>query len=169
MKNLGIAIAAAALLSLSGCGESVPPTRGVYMLVDTSGTYTNEISGAQAVTNYLLVTLNTGDSLGFARIDSGSFSEKDIISKVTFDSRPSYANQQKRAFRQKLDKFVHSVEGSAHTDITGGLLQAAEWLNETEAGHKFVLIYSDLAEDLRKGYVRDFQIDLTECTSSRST
>jgi hypothetical protein len=161
MKSLGIAIGAAALLALGGCSPSVPPTRGVYMLVDTSGTYTSEINGAQAVTNYLLATLNTGDSLGFARIDSGSFSEKDIISKVTFDARPSYANQQKRAFRQKLDKFVHAVEGSAHTDITGGLLQAAEWLNETGAGHKFVLIYSDLEEDLRKGYVRDFQIDLT--------
>ena len=63
MKSLGIAIGAAALLALSGCGESVPPTRGVYMLVDTSGTYTSEINGAQAVTNYLLATLNTGDSL----------------------------------------------------------------------------------------------------------
>jgi len=143
-----------------GCGESVPHTRAVYFLLDTSGTYTKEIKKAQAIANYLLGVLVSGDSLGLARIDSGSFTEKDIIAKVTFDTRPSYANQQKRAFRQKLDRFVTSVKGSSHTDITGGMLQAAEWLNETGAGHKFILIFSDLEEDLKPGFIRDFAIDL---------
>ena len=147
-------------LALAGCGESVPPTRAVYLLMDTSGTYTQEISKAQAIANYLLGVLTSSDSLGVARVDSASFSEKDIVAKVTFDTRPSYANQQKRAFRQTLDRFVHDVSGSAYTDITGGMLQAAEWLNETGAGHKYILIFSDLEEDLREGYVRDFQIDL---------
>jgi hypothetical protein len=148
-------------LCLAGCGESGPHSRAVYMLLDTSGTYTMEIDKAQAITNYLLGTLVSGDSLGLARIDSGSFSEKDIVAKMTFDSRPSRANQQKRGFRAQLDRFVTSVHGSPYTDITGGMLQAAEWLNETGAGHKFILIFSDLEEDLREGDVRDFTIDLT--------
>jgi hypothetical protein len=131
------------------------------MLLDTSGTYAEEVSKAQAITNYLLGVLNSGDSLGVARIDSASFTEKDIISRVTFDHRPSFANQQKRVFRRKLDRFVTSVSGSSHTDISGGMLQAAEWLNETGAGHKYILIFSDLEEDLREGYIRDFAIDLT--------
>ncbi len=160
MKKLVTAIVIGLSLVLMGCGESVPHTRAVYFLLDTSGTYTKEIKKAQAIANYLLGVLVSGDSLGLARIDSGSFTEKDIIAKVTFDTRPSYANQQKRAFRQKLDRFVTSVKGSSHTDITGGMLQAAEWLNETGAGHKFILIFSDLEEDLRQGYIRDFAIDL---------
>jgi hypothetical protein len=131
------------------------------MLLDTSGTYTEEITKAQNIANYLLGTLVSGDSLALARIDSESFSEKDIIAKMTFDSRPSHANQQKRGFRAQLDRFVTSVNGSSHTDITGGMLQATEWLNETNAGHKFILIFSDLEEDLREGYIRDFTIDLT--------
>jgi hypothetical protein len=94
--------------------------------------------------------------------DSESFSEKDIIAKVSFDDRPSYANQQKRAFRQKLDRFVGSVRSSSHTDITGGMLQAAEWLNETRAGHKYILVFSDFEEDVREGYVRDFAIDVSD-------
>ncbi len=154
--GLGLALA----LALAGCGESVPPTRAVYLLMDTSGTYTQEITKAQAIANYLLGVLTSSDSLGVARVDSASFSEKDIVAKVTFDTRPSYANQQKRAFWQTLDRFVHDVSGSAYTDITGGMLQAAEWLNETGAGHKYILIFSDLEEDLREGYIRDFQIDL---------
>ena len=155
------AIAVGLLLILTSCGEPVPHTRAVYLLLDTSGTYTKEIKKAQTIANYLLGVLTSGDSLGLARIDSGSFTEKDVISKVTFDTRPSYTNQQKRAFRTKLDRFVTTVKGSRHTDITGGILQATEWLNETGAGHKFILIFSDLEEDLQAGYVRDFALDLT--------
>ncbi len=148
-------------LALLGCGEVTPHTRAVYMLLDTSGTYSQELEKAQAIANYLLGSLSTGDSLSLARIDSGSFSEKDIIAKVSFDERPSYANQQKRQFRRELDKFVADVKGSRYTDITGGMLQATEWLHETGAGHQFILIFSDLEEDLKKGYVRNFSIDLT--------
>jgi hypothetical protein len=159
--RIGLAALCCLALGLAGCGEAGPHTRAVYMLIDTSGTYAQEITKAQAIANYLLGTLNSGDSLGFARIDSASFTEKDIVAKMTFDTRPSHANQQKRAFRQALDRFVTSISGSSHTDITGGMLQAAEWLNETGAGHKYILVFSDLEEDLQAGYVRDFGIDLT--------
>jgi hypothetical protein len=160
MRKLTLPVVVALLVGIVGCGESVPPTQAVYLLMDTSGTYAQEIQKAQAVSNYLLGMLTSGDSLGIARVDSASFTEKDIIAKVTFDHRPSFANQQKRAFRRKLDRFVTSVSGSSHTDISGGMLQAAEWLNETGAGHKHILVFSDLEEDLREGYVRDFEIDL---------
>lgn len=138
-----------------------PRSRAVYLLLDTSGTYTRELEKARSIMNYLLATLSSGDSVAMARIDSGSFSEKDLIAKATFDQRPSAANEQKRAFKRKLDDFVDSVEkGSRHTDISGGVLQAVEYLNETDAGEKYVLIFSDLEEDLMKGHIRDFPIDL---------
>lgn len=149
------------LLLAGGCGEPAPNARAVYLLLDTSGTYAQEVNKAQSIANYLLGTLDSGESLGLARIDSESFTEKDIIAKVTFDTRPSYANQQKRAFRQNLDRFVDSVNGSANTDITGGVLQAVEWLNETGAGARYILIFSDLEEDIREGYIRDFPIDVS--------
>jgi hypothetical protein len=146
--------------ALSGCSESTPTTRGVYMLMDTSGTYTQELEQAQRVINFILSNLQPGDSFAVARVDTGSFSEKDIIAKVTFDDRPSKTNQQKRIFRDQIDQFIKSVKPSAHTDITGGMLQATEWLNEAGTGHNTVLIYSDLKEDLKKGYVRDIPLQL---------
>ena len=151
-------------LLLSGCPDTTSHSQGVYMLLDSSGTYRMEIKRAQAIVNYLLGTLQPGDSLAVARIDSGSFSEKDIISKMTFDRRPSMTNQQKRLFKQKVDDFVAKVKGSAYTDITGGVLQAVEYLNETGAGRKHILIFSDLKEDLAKGHIRDFPIKLSGCT-----
>lgn len=161
MKAQLATLGALALLFVGGCGEPAPRTRAVYLLLDTSGTYAQEVTRAQSIANYLLGTLESGESLALARIDSESFTEKDIIAKVTFDTRPSHANQQKRAFRQNLDRFVDSVNGSAHTDITGGVLQAVEWLNETGAGARYILIFSDLEEDVREGYIRNFPIDVS--------
>ena len=152
----------AMLVFLASCSKEqpVPNTRGVYMLMDTSGTYTKELRQAQRVINFILSNLNPGDTFAVARVDTGSFSEKDIVAKVTFEDRPSMANQQKRVFRDKIDHFVKNVKGSSHTDITGGMLQAIEFLNEAGAGHNLVLIFSDLKEDLRKGYVRDIPLQL---------
>ena len=148
---------------LWGCPDTTSHSRGVYMLLDTSGTYKKELKRAEAIINYLLGTLQPGDSMAVARIDSGSFSEKDIVAKMTFDKRPSVANQQKRLFKQTVDKFVNSAKGSAYTDITGGVLQSVEYLNESGAGMKYVLIFSDLKEELVKGQVRDFPIQVDGC------
>jgi len=161
MKNL--ILVTLLILGLTACSEPNSNARAVYLLVDTSGTYTAELDKAQKIMNYLLATLDSGDSIAIARIDSGSFSEKDIIAKVTFDDRPSTANQQKRMFKDKIEKFVGSIKhGSRHTDITGGMLQASEYLDETGAGEKYILIFSDLEEDLQKGYIRDFPISLPD-------
>ncbi|GAB4350363.1 MAG: hypothetical protein Kow006_13060 [Gammaproteobacteria bacterium] len=159
MKRLGTFFAAGFLLLSSGCSEPGSHARGYYMLIDTSGTYTRELAKAQQIINFVLASLHPGDSFAVARIDTGSFSEKDIVARITFDARPSVTNQQKRAFQETIDSFVKSVKrGSPHTDVSGGLLQAVEYLNETGAGRKTVLIFSDLEEDLAKGYVRDFVI-----------
>ena len=143
------------LLACSNGSEKVPDSRGVYLLMDTSGTYTQELEQARRVINFTLSELKPGDSFAVARVDTGSFSEKDIVTKATFDARPSVSNEQKRKFQAQITAFLKAVKSSSHTDITGGILQAIEYLNETGAGHKTILVFSDLKEDLREGYVRD--------------
>ena len=163
MKRSKLLLSATALVAalLTGCSQEVgPQNRGVYLLMDTSGTYTKELAEAVQLINVILVKLEPGDSFAVARIDTGSFSEKDIVAKMTFDDRPSAANQQKRKFREKIDAFVKGVKPAAHTDITGGVLQAIEYLNEKDPGVKEILIYSDLKEDLPKGFVRDIPLQL---------
>ena len=160
MKYL-LAIAAILLpLGLGACSDPAPKNRGVYMLMDTSGTYTRELRKAQQIINAMLTKLDPGDSFAVARIDTGSFSERDIVAKMTFDDRPSKANQQKRQFREQIATFIKNVKPAAHTDITGGVLQATEYLNEKNPGQKSILIFSDLKEDLKKGYVRDIPLQL---------
>ena len=132
------------------------------MLLDTSGTYAVELKKAKGIINYLLGTLQPGDTMAVGRIDTGSFSEKDIIAKVTFDDRPSVANTQKRSFQKKVDSFVADMKRSSYTDISGGILQAIEYLNESGAGKRYILIFSDLQEELAKGHVRDVPFQLTD-------
>jgi hypothetical protein len=162
IKRLLVAFLLASAAAVSSCADQRSHTQAVYMLVDTSGTYAQEVGKAQVIINYLLGTLQPGDSLAVARVKSRSFSEKDIVAKVTFDNRPSQANAQKRAFKDKIDAFVKTVGGSAYTDITGGLIQGADFLNETGAGTKTILIFSDMQEELDKVTVRDFPIKLKD-------
>ncbi len=151
------------VLALTGCVDKKSQARGVYMLVDTSGTYAKELKNARNVVNYLLGTLNPGDSFAVARVKSRSFTEKDIIAKVTFDKVPSRMNVQKKQFKKKFDKFARKTKkGSAHTDITGGIIQGAEYLNEAGAGRKMIVIFSDMQEELDKKTIRNFPIKLTD-------
>ena len=152
------ALGASALLP--ACADQRAHAHAVFMLVDTSGTYAGEVDKAQLIVNYLLGSLNAGDSLAVARVRSRSFSEKDIVAKVTFDGRPSQANAQKRAFQGQMADFVRSSRSSPYTDITGGMIQGALFLNETGAGRKTILIFSDMQEELDKQTVRNFPIDL---------
>ena len=159
MKRREFLVAVPAL-ALAACADQKSHAQAVYMLVDTSGTYAEEIGKAQQIINFLLGALNSGDSLAVARVRSRSFSEKDIIAKATFDNRPTQANAQKRAFRDQVDNFTRIQRGSAYTDITGGLIQGAEFLNEGAAGNKTIIIFSDMQEELDKVTQRDFPISL---------
>jgi hypothetical protein len=80
-------IAASALL-LASCSPAPSGNAGVYMLVDTSGTYREELKKAEQIIRYSLSRLDATDTFAVARIDTGSFSEKDIVAKVTLDDRP---------------------------------------------------------------------------------
>ena len=161
MRRLRFIPFLALVLLTASCADPRSHAQAVYMLVDTSGTYAKEVDKAQRIISYLLGTLKSGDSLAVASVKSRSFSEKDIVAKATFVKDPMQANSQKRAFAEQVAHFDSGIKkGSAYTDITGGIIQAAEFLNETGAGQKTILIFSDMQEELDYKTVRDFPIDL---------
>jgi len=157
-RSLAVAAACIAGLAVTSCAQPAPRNTGVYLLLDTSGTYHEELDKAKQIINFTLSRLDALDSFAVARIDTGSFSERDILAKVTLDDRPSAANQQKREFALSIERFLDETPKSSYTDITGGLLQAVEFLNEKQPGRKTILIFSDLKEDLDAGYIRDIEV-----------
>jgi len=150
----------ALMLMMTACGQPVARNTGAYLLLDTSGTYNRELKKAEHIINYTLTRLGPTDSFAVARIDTGSFSEKDIVAKVTFDDRPSTANRQKRSFSEQIAEFTRSVRPAPYTDIKGGILQGIEYLNEKATGRKVIFVFSDMKEELAEGYVRDVPLDL---------
>jgi len=163
MKGASSLAALGVLLFIVACGPETKHNQAVYMLIDTSGTYAKETGKAQLVVNYLLGSLNPGDVLAVGRVKSRSFSEKDIVAKVSLGKDPLAANAQKRAFSEQISDFTKTTKdakGSRYTDITGGMLLAAEFLNESEAGRKTIVIFSDMQEELDYKTVRDFPIRL---------
>ena len=161
VRRRALIAAAAATVALAACsGQSGPRNTGVYLLIDTSGTYNEEVRKAEQIILYVLGKMQPADSFAVARIDTASFTERNIIAKATFDDRPSTVNQQKRSFAGNVERFVDASYPSPYTDITGGMLQAIEFLREKNSGRKEILIFSDMKEDLAKGYVRDIPLDL---------
>src|ERR1700694_1523603 len=160
IKRLFLASLLVVGVAATGCSDSRSHAHAVYMLVDTSGTYAQEAGKAQVIINYLLGTLQAGDSLAVAKVTSRSLSDKDIVANAPSDARPSQANAQKRAFRAQVDGYLKTVQGTRYTDITGGLIQGAGFLNETGAGTKTIVIFSDMQEELDKVTIRDFPISL---------
>lgn len=147
-------------LGLAACTPPTPHNTGVYILIDTSGSYNNQVRKAEQIVLYALSQLHSGDSIAVARINTGSFTEKDIIDEATFDDRPSTADLQKRAFATRVENFLDHSRPAPYTDITGGVLQAIEFLNEKHTQRKEILIFSDMKQDLAKGYVRNMPLDL---------
>ena len=111
MRILPIIIAA---FLVSCGGEPVARNTGVYMLLDTSGTYREELEKAEQIIYYTLSRLGPTDSFAVARIDTGSFSEKDIIVKATFEDRPSAANGQKRQFAERISDFSKTAKSASY-------------------------------------------------------
>ena len=160
MKIVRMMVIAIGIL-IAGCFNSENRSKGLYMLLDPGGTYEVELKKAQLIVGNLLGILQPNDTLAVASIETGSFSEKDIIAGVTFQQRPSVANNQKRLFQKKLNAFVSTAQSSQHTDISGGILQAIEYLNRSGCGKKVILIFSDLDEGVTQDQGRSVPFQLS--------
>lgn len=146
------AAAALGLLLAGACADSRSHARATCVLVDVSGTYADQRQEVvRIVKRGLLPKVRPGDSFILIRIDEESYGKQNVEATVTFDSQPSHANAQKLALAGKLDRFAASRARARHTDISGALLLAAEYLRETRAGRKSIVIFSDLKEELPRG------------------
>jgi hypothetical protein len=142
---LGVLLAAA-------CSDGHSHARATCVLVDVSGTYADQRAEVgRIVKSGLLPKVRPGDTFILMRIDDGSYGADNVEAKITFDSQPSRANAQKLTLAAKLEQFSGSRGRARYTDISGGLLLAAEYLRETRAGRKTIVIFSDMREELPPG------------------
>ncbi|TMB15054.1 MAG: VWA domain-containing protein [Deltaproteobacteria bacterium] len=152
-------VLAAALLA-SSCSSGAQYAQAVVALVDVSGTYADqrpEVVGV--IRKGLLPKLTPGDTLIVIRIGSESYTRANVEASMTLDVRPSRANAQKLALANTLEAFSRKPMRTAHTDIRGAMMLGAEYLRETNAGRRTMVIFSDMEEDLPRGVKREMAPD----------
>ena len=157
MKNLMLVLFASGLFA---CTNSRNYAQAVVALVDVSGTYADQKPDVvNVIKRGILPKLMPGDSLYVIRIDDESYKKDNIEADLNLDVRPSRANAQKLAFARKLQDFANRPQRARHTDIRGAMMLGAEYLKETGAGTRTMVVFSDLEEDLPKGVKRDLAAD----------
>ncbi len=158
MKPASLAIAT--LLVTAACTDSKLYETSYCALVDTSGTYAGEKSNVVKIVKAGVVPqMIPGDSLFFIKIDSNSYAEENLVTKLTLDYRPTKANSQKRTLAKTLDKFAGSNTRSDMTDISGALMLCSDYLKATKSGTQIMFVFSDMKEELPSGVVRKFETD----------
>jgi len=149
-----------ASLPLAGCSDERRYDQAIGVLIDVSGTYADERrETVRVVKREILPNMLPGDTLLVTRIDSESYDREDVLALLTLDRRPSHANAQKLEMARLLDAFAADPTRSAHTDIPGAIMLASEYLEETGAGSRVMLIFSDMQEDLPGAASRQLEAD----------
>jgi hypothetical protein len=150
-----------ALALLAGsCSSGAQYAQAIVALVDVSGTYADQRPEVvNVIRKGLLPRLTPGDTLVVIRIDGESYRKDNVEASMTLDVRPSKANAQKLQLASALDAFSHKQIRAAHTDIRGAMMLGADYLRETNAGRRTMVIFSDMEEDLPRGVKRELAAD----------
>lgn len=155
--KLRLGVYLALCVSVAGCVMESADTRAVCVLVDVSGTYTDQKADVvDIVKKGILPGLRPGDTLILMRIDSKSFEKDNVVASIMLDGRPSHANAQKMRFARELNAFAERTENSRFTDVRGSMMLAADYLRESGAGTQMIIAFSDMQEELPDGLRRSF-------------
>lgn len=150
---------------LAGCGLVTSTTRSVFFLFDVSGTYAKATPDAARWANVLIAELQPGDWIAAGQISSCSFSEEEIILQQGLPETPSLAAEAKRALFTQLGTYAAGVKSTRNTDIRGALAQAAFELRQRPEASRYIVIFSDMIEDLAKDCdTSDTKLDLAGIT-----
>lgn len=147
-------------LFVSGCSDNKAYETSICALADVSGTYAQEKKNmVKIIKAGLLPQLSPGDGIFLITIDSNSYTDDNLVSKMSLDYRPTHVTKQKLAFSKELDKFAKGRQRSRHTDISGAMMLCADHLKDTKSGKQLIFVFSDMKEDLPKGIKRKFKKD----------
>ena len=152
MKKLAL------LLLAASCTDGREYAQATCALIDESGTYADERPEVlRIVRTAILSGMIPGDHFILGRIDSKSYERSNIVSTLHLDGRPSRAHAQKVAFLAELDAYAATSARSRYTDIRGAMMICAEHLADTGAAHKTMVVFSDMREELPRGFTRKIE------------
>ncbi len=160
-----LAVSFLILLVCGACGFVTSTNKAVFVLVDVSGTYSKHASDAISSSRVMISKLQTNDWVGFAQISSCSFSDNGLVVREQLPSIPSQAAQVKTRIFEQLNAYGDALQPTSYTDIKGGLRYATNELGQANFDNKFIVIYSDMFEDVAPDcQTQNLEVDLTGVT-----
>lgn len=147
---------------LAGCADRTGEVRGVFLLIGPSAPGAESRVAVRAATHALLGHLTPGDFFAVGRADAPHFSSQNILARVRLSRRPTVANGQKRLLRHQIDRLLDEP-AAPQGDLTGGLLAAVEFLKNSAAPRRVILIAADLGAAGAGAEDGDFPIQVEDC------
>ena len=158
IRHILLAVSVSSIVA--ACTDNKDYETSYCTLVDISGTYSAEKKGVVNIVKAGIVPqMDPGDTLFFVKIDSNSYAEENLVTKLTLDYRPTQANSEKLKLSKTLDKFGSGKARSRLTDISGAMMLCSDYLKATQSGTQLMFIFSDMKEELPSGVVRKFADD----------
>ena len=154
MKRTGVTMISRLILTfftlslLSACGSSAESNRhtGVYMLLDTSGTYANELDKARQIINFTLSRLQPGDSFAEAVVSqlAGQTPTAEAIANIVkaFQENPRLIFDQVLPSARTLEERARAMLPSVTVEATS--------VREGETASVRGLALQDLVSKIKK-------------------
>ncbi len=159
------AAALAGVVLLGACGVITSTGRSVFFLLDASGSYGKEIPSIAKTAKLVIAELQPNDWLAASQISSCSFADTEVLPSRRLSSTPSVAAAGKRAAFKSFDDYAAAEHKTSFTDIKGALAGAAVTLRGNKDRHRFIIVYSDLVEDVAPDCnTKDLKLDLNGMT-----
>jgi len=135
------------------------PTREVYVLLDISGSYFPRLLQNTRDFKSLVTPLEAGDNFVMAYIQSCSFTDTARILELQMATRQAERHDQILQIDDFVENKLRLLTSTTHTDITGAIILATDYLRPSRSKRKSIIILSDMLEALPATCTRPLLFD----------
>ncbi|MFP4132437.1 hypothetical protein [Thiohalospira sp.] len=129
-----------AVVVTTGCLNTAPGSRGVYLVVDAEGV---ETAALKRLARRFILGLDAGDTFAVERIDAARPEGQSRLS-VDLDGRPSVAVVERRALLRRVDRLLEDGSGPPVEGVEA-VRRARTSLEATSCRNRIIVLATDLA------------------------
>ena len=135
-----IAVLLFVVVATTGCLDTAPTSRGVYLVLDSDGVETDAL---KRLTRRLILGLEAGDTFAVERID-GTGNGRTSRLGVNLDGRPSVAVVERRALLRRVDRLLEAEPAAGPDEGVAAMRRARTFLDETSCRNRIIVLATDL-------------------------
>ena len=136
-----LAVLLLVLVMATGCMETAPDSRGVYLVIDAEGV---ETAALKRLARRLILGLEAGDTFAVERIDGALLDGQSRLG-VGLDGRPSVAVVQRRALLRRVDRLLEAEVDAGPVEGVAAMRRARAFLEGARCRKRFIVLATDLS------------------------